>query len=564
MPSHDGRFYITFNGEIYNYKDLRSGLVKQGHKFITQSDTEVILELYRAYGWQGFEKLRGMFAFALWDLQKQEGVLVRDPLGIKPLFIQHEADSLNFASEAKALLAKNNDTGQLNPTALHLLMNFRYLPGEHSLFQGITQLAPGRVIQWNSSGKAEEQRLQPNFTVSTPPLDTLRDSIQAHFTADVEVGAYLSGGIDSACVVALGKEMTPQPLRTFTLRAGDDPNEAVYAAQTSEILGVQNIQGEINCSLATELPQMVWHLETPKINALQVGLLAQLTSRHVKVALSGLGGDELFYGYNAHKVMLKAQQINHLIPNTLSHSAGKIGSHILASLNKPIWTESERALQMLQHLGDWSLVYGLLRNIWDQPKMRPLIYGPRMLDQQLPNAFGEIENHWPDNADPLTAMAQFEFKNKMVNDLLWQEDRMSMAAGLEVRVPFVDYVFASQIQRMDRSELMPNNQLKGYMRTMLAGTLPTEILNRPKSGFQVSSPDFFHLHLKPLAENYLSKDRIIKYGLFNPAFVAQVLHLTPSIRLRWHYFILYLMLLTHIWIDLFELKGEHMRKPIKL
>ncbi len=553
MASHDQRFTIVFNGEIYNYPQLRNELIQQGHRFHSHSDTEVIIELYRAHGWRGFNKLRGMFAFALWDHHEQAGVLTRDSLGIKPLFIHQNKEQLSFASEAKALLARDNIHSELDCNSLHLLLNFRYLPGDHSLFKGIRQLPAGQLLEWRA-GDIRQHHLDPEPDgQANSTLDALEQSVKVHFTADVEVGAYLSGGLDSASIVALGKDFAAHRLRTFTLKAGDDPNEARYAARTAELLDVDNSQSEIQADLVKELPQLVWHLETPKINALQVSLLAQMTAREVKVALSGLGGDELFYGYNAHKIMLQAQQASRYLPGFVSAGLGGIGAQAINTLKKPVWTEPERALRMLQSLGDWPRVYGLLRNVWDQPKLRTLIYGPRMLDSQLDNAFGFIENHWPRRSEPLEAMAEFEFRNKMVNDLLWQEDRVSMAAGLEVRTPFVDSQFAQHVQRIPRARLMPNKQPKGYMREMLKLLLPDEIFHRPKSGFQVSSPDFFHQHLKPLADIYLAPSKVKEYGLFNPQFIQHVLELPTNKGMRWHYFMLYFMLLAHIWLELFEM-----------
>ncbi len=555
MHSHDQAYSIVFNGEIYNYPLLRHQLTQQGHRFNTHSDTEVILELYRAHGWQGFNQLRGMFAFALWDHQAQQAYLVRDPLGIKPLFIdQTDTHSLAFASEAKALLQYRGQRPQLACDNLHLLLNFRYLPGDRTLFSGIRQLAPGTVLAWQIGQTPQQHHLSPpQATADQSLFDALQSSVQHHFTADVEVGAYLSGGIDSAAIAALGKRISPRPLRTFTLKAGDDPNEARNAARTAEILGLDNIQGDIAATdMLHTLRTLLWHLETPKINALQISQLAQMTSQHVKVALSGLGGDELFYGYNAHKIMAQAQQLHHWLPNIVSRTLGGIGAAALAKLERPLWGEPERALRMLQQLGHWPQVYGLMRNLWDSPQLRAKIYGPRMLDTPLPNAFEVLEQSWPDTPDPVAAMAEFEWQNKMVNDLLWQEDRCSMAVGLEVRTPFVDSHVAARVHLLDRKTLMPNGQAKGHMKHMLAELLPAEIIHRPKSGFQVSAADFFHQHLKPLAADYLSDEVIRRHGLFNPHFVQHVLQRPPSPQLRWHYFMLYFMLLSHLWLDVFE------------
>ncbi len=549
MPSHDGRYCISFNGEIYNYQTLRKTLTAQGHTFQHHSDTEVILELYRAKGWQGFAQLRGMFSFALWDNQLKQGFLVRDPQGIKPLFIQHQGDQLYFASEAKALPACQPQQSQLNHNALHQLMNFRYLPGELSLFEGVSQLAAGSVLSWQPNHPLQQHLIPATTTPTSDTLSQLRNSVEQHLTSDVEVACYLSGGIDSATIAAIAVQQ--QPLRSFTLAVGDDPNEAINAASTARLLGIQNQQAEIGGNLEQQLLNLVWHLETPKVNALQVSQLAQLASKEVKVVLSGLGGDELFLGYNAHKIFSQCQSLSRWLPRLASRPLGAMGNRLINTLQRTPWSEPQRAMQMLQQLGNWPQLYGLLRNVWDDPTMRQRIYGPRMLDQPLENSFELLEQRWPKAESPIASMAKFELHNKMVNDLLWQEDRVSMAVGLEVRTPFVDAPLIAHMQQFSPEQLMQQGA-KGYLRQVVKGLLPAEILHRPKSGFQLDSPHFFHQQLKPLANRWLSREITERHGLFNYTFIDWVQKQPPRTGVRWHYFMLYLMLLTHMWMMQFE------------
>ncbi len=549
------RYHIIFNGEIYNYQDLRSNLVQLGHQFHTESDTEVILCLYAKYGNEAFSFLRGMFAIVIWDSIKQCGVLARDTIGIKPLFYCHTlSGELIFGSEAKAILAKQGQIkGELDVNALHLLMNFRYLPGDSSLFKGIRQLDPGTIMQWSANGNIQIQSFEFKIEHNAATVfDEFKTSCQLHLTSDVEVGAYLSGGIDSASIIALASRYSKQRLRTFTLNIGDDPNEAKNALRSAEIIGVDNIKGEVKAEIDTQLSNLVWHLETPKVNALQISYLSQLASRHVKVVLSGLGGDELFLGYNAHKIMHQACSVNTILPKVISHYVSNITRHSLGLFKVPFWSEQERAMLMLDSLGDWPRVYGLLRNIWDNPELRKKIYGPRMLDANLDNAFDHIRQQWPHHTDPVTAMASFEWHNKMVNDLLWQEDRCSMAVSLEVRVPFLDPALASSVQKMSRQNIMLHGQAKGYMRSMLKDLLSKEIISRPKSGFQVDAATFFNHQLKQLADYWLSPKMVREMQLFNPAFVKSVRDFPSGKAVRWHYFMLYLMLMSHMWIHQFE------------
>lgn len=552
MLSEDGQLAITFNGEIYNYQSLRKELISKGCKFKSESDTEVILQLYRQYGRKGFNRMRGMYAFSLWDAKHKIGLLVRDPIGIKPLFISLLPDkSLVFGSEAKAILAFNKTPSKIDTASLHLLMNFRYLPGENTMFKNIKQLSPGSVFIWHANGKQELHTIEPDFPdTKNNILELLSEAVDTHCTADVEVGCYLSGGIDSATICALAKR-SGRDLRSFTLNVGDDPDEAKNAAITAKQLKIENTCESVPSEIS-DLSRLIRHLEVPKINAYQVSRLAWHTSKHVKVALSGLGADELFYGYNAHQIFNRTYQINRHVPSQFSHAVANIGNSFFKKVSPIPWTEPQRALQMFGASTNWPRVYGLLRNVWDSPNMRKLFYGPRLLDSKLPDAFAMLESMWPSKSDPVQSMATFEWKNKMVNDLLWQEDRLSMAEGLEVRVPFLDIKFANKVRLMERRLLMPRGKPKGYMKKIVREILPVEILTRPKSGFQIDSPSFVTKSLMPSIDRWLTPELISNNGLFNPLFVQSVLRKKPKSNFRWHYFMIYLMLLTHIWIAEFE------------
>jgi asparagine synthase (glutamine-hydrolysing) len=553
MTVRQGAVSIVYNGEIYNYRALRRELANAGVRFTTRSDTEVILQNYLVNGIDGFSRLRGMFALAIWDNRQRRALLVRDGIGIKPLFYHQTRDNdLVFASEAKAILAKMKTGAQLDTNALHLLLNYRYLPGDSTLFQGIRQLPPGHILSWDSRGEVTLQHYATTLIpTSGSPLELLSDSVKAHMTADVEVGAYLSGGIDSAAIVSLAREYSP--IRTFTLDIGDDPQEAENAAATARLLGVKN---DCNTPPAgnTEatLRSLIWHLEVPKINAFQTSEIARFAAREVKVVLSGLGGDELFLGYNLHNWLYRARLLHRLLPVPAGKLLSQAGLNCLNLFNLPPWSEAERMARVPGALGEWSSVYGLLRNIWDAPGLRQEIYGPRMLDSVLGNAHEFLEGNWVDSGDPVRDAANYEWRQKMVNDLLWQEDRSSMAYGLEVRVPFLDTALKIRMDTAATAELMPGGAKKGYMQTMLREILPPQILHRPKSGFQVNAPVFFRTHLAGLATQYLNRPAVEQYGLFNPDFVDRVLRYGPGKRYRWHFFMLYFMLMTHMWIEIFE------------
>jgi asparagine synthase (glutamine-hydrolysing) len=542
MWSADRSVVIVFNGEIFNYKELRSHYESRGAAFLTQSDTEVILAAYQAEREAGFARLRGMFAFVIWDTVARRALLVRDPLGIKPLFMRKMPDgAISFASEAKGVLAQTSNGARLDAGALHLLLNFRYVPGEATLFEGVRQLVPGECLEWMPGGIARRSEIVSSVPAIEGDLDAvLRDSVHAHLIADVPVGCYLSGGIDSGVIAALAR-VDGAEVPTFTLNVGDDPAEATNAAATARALGLRNEQADLGGDETRRLPRMLWHLEVPKVNSLQLFRLAELARVRVKAALSGLGGDELFAGYNAHQIVRLCARV----PRTPARGAAALLRAIL-----PVTTafaERDRAIEMCAAIGDWPLVYALLRNVWDRPSLRTWLYGPRMLDATLPDAVDEVRARWPRDGTPLAAMMAFEWRNKMVNDLLWQEDRASMAAGLEVRVPFVDVAVRAAVDRTGAPQLG-----KKALREVAARHLPAEVLTRPKSGFQLDAPTFFDRNLRQLAETWLSPERVRAYGLFNGTTVEALRRLPVERRHRWHFFMLYLMIQSHMWIEIFE------------
>ena len=551
MSSSNGRVTISFNGEIYNYIELAKKLSNKGFRFISNTDTEVILNLYLAEGIKGMELLRGMFSFALWDKEKKMGFLVRDPLGIKPLFYTTQNfHELIFASEAKAILAYGIRP-KLSINSLHYLMNFRYLPGEKSMFEGIKQLPQGHYLHWSLSQGIQIKKLAPSTKAyNYPNLNfALIDSIEAHTVADVEIGSYLSGGIDSAYVTKqLSALNHPASTKTFTLDVGDDPLEAKNAAVSAQLLGVNNFQETIsshNCVDAFN--KIIYHLEVPKINAWQTSSIAKLASRHVKVTLSGLGADELFFGYKAHQIFNLINLFRKLPIRNFTKLLRSFISHQQTS-----WSEPSRILSMLDQEANIATVYGLLRNCWDTPDNRKWIYGQALQESKLDSIFTWLSDTWDEQRHPLHSFQHFEWEHKMANDLLWQEDRLSMAEGLEVRTPFVDTRLKSYIDSLKYSPPMPLFSKKYYFKKAINKELPHTIIRRPKSGFQVHAGKFFNSNLKEIANHYLSSSVIAKHQLFNLQFVNQILALPPSKKNRWHYFMLYLIIGTHAWIDIFE------------
>ncbi len=559
MSTEGKQLSTIYNGEIYNFRAIRKELEEEGVSFSTDSDTEVLLKGYQHSGMSIFNRFRGMFAFALWDSSANEGLLVRDRHGIKPLFYYRDADQLIFSSEVKGLLPALSSKPQLSLSALHALMNFRYIPGEQTMFDDVMHLPPGHYIKWRN-GLFEKGSWVDDISACDFPhgpaaiRNSLKNAVHRQLVSDVPLGGYLSAGLDSSTILSLAQpEMNASGRQypTFTIQTGDSPLEAKQAAETAAHYAVPNFQEPIHCNIAEILPRLIYHLEVPKVNALQSAMVARLAAKHVKVALSGLGGDEIFLGYTIHRMLAKLEPWCVQPARNIARFAGIVGQPLCEMLGMR-FEEGRRASMLLKRLPDLIYGYGVLRNVWDSPAQRRTIYGPRMLQAGLDDMQAVLHRKWPRRDDPVEAAACFEFGEKMVNDLLLQEDRLSMAFGLEVRVPFLDEDLVAHIMSIDRRLRMKDGKMKYLMRSAVSEWLPEKVIKRPKSGFQVPVHIFFNTHLRPLCESLLCRKRLLDEGLFNPDFVESVLAAKPHMRLRWHYFMLYLMLGVNTWLDIFQ------------
>lgn len=429
-------------------------------------------------------------------------------------------------------------------------MNFRYLPGQFSLFDGVSQLKPGEILTWTSDSM-KTSSFTPTYAPFESLSDAIEDSFTAHLVADVPIATYLSGGVDSALVTSFAAAHSTDTIHSYTLSIGDDPLESQNARETAQHIGVTHHIHDPAPISRESFRRLIWHLEVPKVNAYQSHQLASLVSGKQKVVLSGLGADELFTGYNIHEIVCWAERFR-----PLSGLAGLVSSPLKLLLGRlesaDMWSEKSRAIDMLALSHDLPFVYAQIRNVWDSPKLREQIYGPRMLDQKLDSSLNYIRENMPSEGSYLERVLRYETQEKLVNDLLWQEDRCGMSQGIEVRVPFVDAPLASHLKSYSAMDLMPKRQKKFLLKQYASKALPANVLSRPKSGFQVDSSAFFNDYLSDLADTYLSEEYVKKMGLFNPDFIASIRALPAKKKYRWHYFMLYMMLGAHVWLEMFE------------
>ena len=489
------RYLLTFNGEIYNYLELREELIREyGAEFATRGDGEVVVAGYHYLGEAVLDRLRGMFAFVIWDRESKTAFGARDPFGIKPMHYLQTGDGLFLASEKKALLPFVDN--EIDPAQLSHLLTFQYVPEPHTLHKGIKRIGAGECLTWTpgpaaAGGLSIRRYFRPVFH-PTPMGDgkrilheiqeTLRDSVRVHMRSDVPVGAFLSSGIDSTAVVALAREFNPEIL-TFTVGFDNDGYSEVDVAQESaRRLGVTTIPTKINAhDMMEALPKIVWHLDDPVADPSLVPLyfVAQKAAEHVTVVLSGEGADEFFGGYSIYREPLSLAMLTRL-PDPMRRGLravsraipqGVRGKSFLERGTTPI--EERFSGNARIFAGDDEIGRLLKRNNG----------GARYTDITRP-FYAEAA---ADGLDDVTKMQYVDMSTWLRGDILVKADRMSMAHSLELRVPFLDLRVWAIASKLPQALKVPpgSNVTKWAMRQAVAQLVPPAIVNRPKLGFPV-------------------------------------------------------------------------------
>jgi len=565
--SEDRSIVAVQNGEIYNFRELRSDLESSGHSFASLTDTEVIPHLYEKYGHRFPEKLDGMFAIALWDRRKRKLILARDQVGIKPLYVREAGRRLAFASEVKALLQSGCCEAALDHTSLHFLLNIRFIPGERTMFSGVRMLPPGSILVWQE-GTAKEERY---WTLDIEPDRGIRSAAQCaeevrsllgravkkQMVSDVPLGLYLSGGIDSSSLVAMASSVSENTVNTCSLGFNEPTDELADARFVARHFGTAHHETSIDFDALSVFPQVTWHVEEPKENAIQLYLLARYASGHVKVALSGLGGDELFGGYRifdyARPMALAQRIVGRRFNAVLLRPLENLLTAVTGSMGSMKWDTVKRGISGLCSLGVPERWYPILRNMWEHDRrLFNAIYteearksiGPRV--EQFFESFFRAPS-----GDIREEILRTEFAFKMVDDFLLNEDKASMANSLEVRVPFLDRDLVQFAFSIPASVKFAGGDLKVVLKKAMEGILPPETLSKPKWGFSFDSYHQFQKDLKNLAARELTEPFISQQGIFNYSFIRSVLDYPPHRWMRWHYFLIWLILGIKVWERLF-------------
>ena len=546
MVSADGRFIIAFNGEIYNFQDLRAELEKIGVKFRGHSDTEVMLEAFAARGIEPtVRRLIGMFSIAVWDRRDRTLTLIRDRLGIKPLYWMKQGELFLFGSELKSLRAYPGWTHRIDRDALASYMRHNYIPAPHSIYQGVKKLEPGTILTLPWGGEPRIDRFWDARTVAragladplrgsdaemTDQLETLlRDAVKRRMVADVPVGAFLSGGIDSSIVVALMKAANAGPVRTYTIGfAHSGYDEATHAAAVAKHLGTEHTEMIVSPQHALDvIPRLQEYYDEPFADSSQIPtyLVSALTRQHVTVALSGDGGDELFGGYTRYQYTAQLRSL-HRLPRSLRLMLARM----ITALPQDQWSrmlslipESVRPRQIGDKLHK---IAGILPLEGETELYRKLVthWEPDTVVSQAQEVRGvlwdaSVESDFP---QLLERMQFFDLVTYLPDDILTKVDRASMAVALEARVPLIDHRVVEFAWRLPHQAKIRGDATKWLLRQVLYRHVPKDLVERPKMGFAVPLGDWLRGPLRDWAENLLAEKRLQQGGFFNAAAVRRV------------------------------------------
>lgn len=540
MSNEDGSIWITFNGEIYNHLKLRPALERNGHIYRTTSDTETLLHLYEERGDRLVDELSGMFAFAVWDAPRRRLLLARDRLGIKPLYYHHRKDgSLYFASEIKSLLAAQAVSPEINHAALPDYLANHAPSGEETLFRGIRRLLPGHTLIWND-GRIEIRRYwdvsfrresggraRSEGELIEEWMSHFREAIRSHLMADVPLGLFLSGGIDSSAIAALMSGMVKEPIKTFSVAfAEPDANELDYARIVARAFGTDHHEVIVGSEQYFEaLPHLVWHEDEPLGHPASVPLyfVSRLAARHVKVVLTGEGSDELLAGYYRYRTTLLNLALGAFY-NRLTTARMRRGIRIGFEALPPrsrLRRRIERTFFCRRP--DLESIYFDNFAVFQRAEQRSLLTRAAQERTGPIDPYAEalrlIESAGVET--PLDRLLYADLKTYL-HELLMKQDQMSMAASIESRVPFLDHALVEYSARLPERLKLRGWTTKYVLRRGFAGILPEPILKRGKMGFPVPLGRWFRERHRSVIEELLLSERAQARGLIEPAAVRRL------------------------------------------
>ena len=541
MFTEDRRYSITLNGEIYNYKEIRAELETKGEVFSTGSDTEVLLKAFRVWNVGCLDKLNGMFAFAVWDDVEKTLTLARDRAGIKPLYYATPSDNFVFASEIKAILATKYLRAELDPDALNQFLTFLWPVPPHTLFAGIYQLLPGHYMVWKNREISEHEWWDLDYSVeektlnehdwSRRVLETLNRVTEMEMVADVPLGAFLSGGVDSSSIVALMVKHSTSKVSTYTTGISADdleydiiPDDVQWSRKVAKLLSVDYHETLLNPDICDLLPKLVWHQDAPVIDmAIPSYLIAEQSRETQKVMVSGMGGDEIFGGY-PRQMAMQIASITDLIPSGVRRPLMKTLDTMLygglrGRLTAPLRNAKKFARSAAMDFEERYLGFGTY--FTDEMKSKLLL--PDMQTRQDPYRYHKAYFEKCRTASPINRLLYVDFKTFMPALNLDTTDRTSMAANLEVRVPFLNKELVDLSARIPSSLKIKGIKRKYILKKAVESLLPKEVIWRKKAGFSAPVRSWLRGSLSPMVEDLLSEKRVRERGIFDPKELRRII-----------------------------------------
>lgn len=543
QPQHYQQYHITFNGEIYNYQQIKDELIAKGHQFISHSDTEVILHAFAEWKDACLQKFIGMFAFVIYDNEKEEIFAARDRAGVKPFFYYWNKGLFLFASELKALMQHPNFEKQINLDAAAAYMQFGYVPSPHCIFENTAKLNPGHYLYFSLAKK--ETKIQQYWNVydayNKPTLDIslneaiteteklLLSAFQYRMVSDVPVGVFLSGGYDSSCVTALLQANNSEKIKTFTIGVPDAGlNEAPYAKEIAAHLGTQHTEYYCTAAEALEIvPKLPFYYDEPfaDSSAIPTTLVSRIARQQVTVALSADAGDEVFAGYNRYDYVTRLGSKLKWMPQPVKTAAAalmdKIPANSIPYFNKKYLFASryEKVKNLFKNASAENILMSLTRQM-DDDAINSLF---KNKINKLNTAFDskELVKQYD---SPLPYIMAIDYETYLPDDILQKVDRATMSASLEGREPFLDHRIIEWAAQLPM-HFKYNKGIKKYiLRQIVHKYIPQSLLDRPKMGFGIPIASWLEHELKSLVEHYLRDSFIEKQGLFNNAEIQKIRH----------------------------------------
>ncbi len=558
MRTPDGALVITFNGEIYNYRELKAELAGLGHTFRSESDTEVILAAYRQWETAAIARLDGMFALALWDAPRRRLVIARDRLGKKPLHYRLDRDGLAFASEPKAFLADPGFERVVDHQAISHYLTFQYVPAPLSAFKGVRKLPPAHTLVVEDGRVTIDRYWRLSYVPQVTAIDDeaaieglttqLRDAVRRRLISDVPVGAFLSGGIDSGLVVSFMAELA-STVRTFSIGFGErEYNELPAARLVAERYGTRHTEFVVEPHAVDLLPQLVWHYGEPygDSSALPTYILSELTRRHVTVALNGDAGDENFAGYDRYVASELARRAD-VVPLALRRLVAATATAVAGGArNRTV----RRARRFLAKLADPpNRRYAAWMTYFDA-EQKPRLASAALLDGTTDDAVALIEQAFDASDAPTTLerTLNVDVVTYLPDDLLVKVDIATMAHGLEGRSPFLDHHLMEYAARLPARFKVRGREKKWILRQLARRRLPAALVTLPKKGFGVPIDHWFRGELRGFARDVLLGSTARQRGFYQPAFVERMLDEHAAGRFEWHAQ-LWTLLMLELWLQ---------------